>query len=228
MKDGTSRASVCAVSWSGGKDSALALYAARKSGMDVTTFISMMAPGMVTVSNGIPEAIVKAQARAAGARLLAGDPVDWNGYEPEFRRLMACAARGGISGCVFGDIDIAGHRDWGRRMCAEAGMEAHHPLWGMSHDGAVREFISLGFEAFIVAVDLSKMDEGWLGKRLDERAVDDIAALGLSVAGEFGEYHTLVADGPIFSESLIPLWNACARSVIARDGYAFIDFANTL
>ncbi|MGE5485832.1 MAG: diphthine--ammonia ligase [Ignavibacteriales bacterium] len=217
-----------ALSWSGGKDSAMALYVARKSGMDVSTLASMMWPGGITASNGVPRAVVEAQARAAGARLLTGAPVDWNGYEPEFRRLLARVKDEGAAGCVFGDIDIADHREWGRRMCSEAGLEAHHPLWGMRHDEAMSEFLRLGFEAFIVVVDLSKMDETWLGRKLDAQAVEELAALGISVAGEFGEYHTLVTGGPVFRESLAGLWEGRDHRVLTRDGHASLDLSSTL
>ncbi len=219
-----------ALSWSGGKDSALALYHARKAGIDVSTFLSVLTQEGVTACNRIPLSLAHEQARAAGVRLLTATP-DWEKYEEEFVKLLGTARSTGVEGCVFGDIDIAEHREWGRQVCARAGIQAYHPLWGRQHEDVMDEFLKLGFEAVIVVVDLKKLDEGWLGRRLDRKAVVELAALGVSVAGEFGEYHTLVTAAPVFAGGTLALGefpDSRNCPVIARNGYAFLDLAPLL
>lgn len=211
-----------AVSWSGGKDSALALYEARRMGLDIRWLFSMVGPEGRSRAHGIPEAMLKAQSELIGVPLVVGT-ADWETYEAQFKAVLGGLRASGLAGCVFGDIDIEEHRAWCVRVCEELGIEAVHPLWGLSQEEILRRFLRTGFEAVVVAVDLSKLDASWLGKKLDGNAVNGLASAGITPCGELGEYHTYVTNGPIFSRP-VSLQDFGIPRVEVRDQHGFLKF----
>src|SRR5262245_43184489 len=115
------------VSWSGGKDCCLALRLARAAGLDVTTLVAFLdEAGEVTRGHAVPRAVMQAQADVLGLRLVAPSAA-WGDYERVFADTIAALKRDGMTGMVFGDIDLQPHRDWIDRMCAGLGIRAHLP-----------------------------------------------------------------------------------------------------
>jgi len=64
----------------------------------------------------------------------------------------------------------------------------------------VHELIDKGYTARITIVNTNKIAEKFLGKILTHSLVEEIDKSGADACGENGEYHTLVTDGPIFSQ----------------------------
>lgn len=192
------------VSWSGGKDSCLALWKARSEGLDVR-FAVTTHQGGYTAAHGLPLGIVQKQTEALGLELVAVE-ASWDQYEDAFKRALAGLACRGVVGGVFGDIDVAEHRKWVERVCSAAGLKARLPLWGCSQQDLLNEFVSLGFRAIVVAVNAAILDLTWLGRCIDvagaPHLISEAARRGFSPCGEAGEYHTLVIGGPGFSQGI--------------------------
>jgi len=195
----------CFVSWSGGKDSCLALWRARQSGAEIECLVTTYSGrASRTVAHGFPVDLVRAQAEALGVELITVE-TEWGEYEAKFKEAIAGLRDRGVEAGVFGDIDLQVHREWVERVSREAGLDALLPLWGADQRALLREWVSEGFTAVIVAV---RADLGleWLGKTLDGRCVAALDRVltrrGLSPSGENGEYHTLVVDGPLFRHPL--------------------------
>ena len=125
----------------------------------------------------------------------------------------------GAEACVFGDIDIEGHRQWNISQCEEAGLDCILPLWKQDRESLVRETIEAGFKAMIKIVQCDLLDESFLGKDLTIPLIEEIKAAGADVCGENGEYHTFVYNGPIFKFP-IPLEN---RGVVDFGSHRAID-----
>lgn len=157
-----------------------------------------------TAAHGLPVGLVGAQAEALGLELVLVE-TDWEHYEARFREAISSLRDRGITAGVFGDIDLEEHRRWVERVTAEAGVEALLPLWGADQAALLGEWVEAGFEALIVAVR-SDLGLRWLGRKLDARCAASLARSlgrrGLSPAGESGEYHTVVVDGPPFHRRL--------------------------
>lgn len=190
------------VSWSGGKDSALAYYNAIKNdGIEIAYLLNMLSEnGTHSRSHHLSVAALKAQAEAMGIPIVQRQ-ARWQGYEEEFKKALAVFKEESIETGVFGDIDVQEHRDWVERVCSESGLNAVLPLWQRSRESLMDEFISLGFKAIVVAVKLKCMGSEWLGRHMDKDFVRDIKQLGtVDLCGENGEYHTFVYDGPIFKK----------------------------
>ena len=187
-----------AASYSGGKDSALALCRAAEQGM--------VPAGLLTTYNtalerswfhGIPEPLLQQVGRALGlpVTLIRTPPEQ---YRENFVDALQTLRSQGIRACVFGDIDIEEHRSWCTQVCREAEMEAVFPLWQESREALVRECIRRGFRATVTVVDTRRLDPALLGQVLTEPLLEQIRAQGADICGENGEYHSFVWDGPVF------------------------------
>jgi uncharacterized protein (TIGR00290 family) len=126
----------------------------------------------------------------------------WEAYTASFVEELKRMAGEGTRICVFGDIDIEDHRRWCQRVCAEAGIRALHPLWKRKRRDLVEQFLDEGFAATIVVVQRGVLDPSFLGRRLDRQLIDDFERLGVDAAGENGEYHSVVTDGPLFASPI--------------------------
>lgn len=206
-------------SWSGGKDSALALHRARALLGDDARLLTMFTEdGQRSRSHGLPVTVLQAQADALGMPLMTAS-ASWNDYTPVFVALLRRFRAEGGSAVVFGDIDLQDHRDWCLRACAEADLDCVHPLWGEPRESLVREVIAVGIDARVVAVRDGVLAPERLGRRLDHGLLDDLAAAKVDLAGEQGEYHTVVTDGPGFRRPL----DLASGDIVLRDGYWFLD-----
>jgi diphthine-ammonia ligase len=209
-------------SWSGGKDSAMALHEAARAGAEPELLISMMVEsGERSRSHGLSREVLSAQAEAVGLPIRFG-AASWDGYEAEFRRLVAEeAGSAGTAVGVFGDIDVREHREWVERLCAEAGVGACLPLWQRDRRAFMAELLEAGFEAVIVAVRDGVLPTGLLGRTIDADLVAAIEREGADAAGENGEYHSLVVAGPLFEHRL----EVELGERLLKDGVWFLDVA---
>lgn len=188
-------------SWSGGKDSCLALHRAVGLWGPPAYLLNMLTEdGEHSRSHGLPRRVLQAQAEAMGVPLILG-AASWADYETEFVRQLKAFAEQGVEAGVFGDLDLLEHWDWEQGVCEQAGMIALEPLWHSPHEALVEEFTQAGFEAVIVTVQLSKVPEAFLG-RLFSEALADLRELGVDVSGEGGEFHTCVINGPLFAHQI--------------------------
>lgn len=184
-----------AVSWSGGKDSYMALKRALERGLDVVYTIHMFVEDLYSY-HGPPE-ILYIQQAALGVRGLFARTT-WAEYERDFRKALEVLRRDGIETVVFGDIFIEDHRRWVERVCRETGLEALEPLWGEDTARLVREAVDSGVKALVVRViDREPLTE-YVGRLVDREFIERLVESGLDPAGEYGEYHTVVLDAPLF------------------------------
>lgn len=189
-------------SWSGGKDSCLALWRAVRAEASPQALLTMMdESGERSRSHGARPEVLALQAAALGLPLRVGR-ASWDGYEAEFISRLGEARTDGCEAVVFGDIDLGPHREWEEKVCAAAGVQAWLPLWQQPRAALVREFIDAGFSARIVVVNTRLAGEEWLGRELSHELVDQMLAAGLDPCAEAGEFHTLATAGPLFAQPL--------------------------
>jgi uncharacterized protein (TIGR00290 family) len=192
--------SVC--SWSGGKESALALQTAIDRGARPAALLTMLdESGARSRSHGLSLAVLEAQADALGLELITRN-TSWAGYTDMFVDALAQLRASGCSQCIFGDIDIAAHRVWCEDVCKGAGLRAYHPLWQRDRGQLFRELMERRFAAVIVVVRAGILDASFLGRQLDHDLLLELEALGIDACGENGEFHTLVTDGPPFAQPI--------------------------
>lgn len=207
-------------SWSGGKDSCLAFYYAVLVGAEPCCLFTMLSEeGEHSKSHGLPLRILEQQAASLGVPLVTG-AASWDDYEKVFIGQLQEFKAEGIEVGVFGDIDLEEHRKWQENACAAVGMQAYLPLWGKSRQSVVAELVDLGFHAVIVAVNEDKMDRRYLGRVLDRPLMSELDREGIDIAGENGEYHTVVTGGPLFKQTV----DLKVKGLKIVEQYCFLDF----
>lgn len=209
-----------ACSWSGGKDSALALNRAWSAlGAPALLLTMMIEDGSRSRSHGLRPELIDAQGQLLGCEVRRR-ATSWAAYEADFSAEARRMHDEGVTAIVFGDIDLDEHRAWCVRVCAAAGLQAIHPLWDESRETLMDEFLRAGLHARLVAVKDGLLPTSALGLDLaDDTTRTLLRASGIDLSGENGEYHTLVTDMPRFSK---PLATELGTTV-CRDGYWFAD-----
>ena len=192
----------CFVSWSGGKDSCLALFRAMSQGYKPKMLFTMFSiENDVSSAHRLNEDIIKAQVNALDLESTIGR-AKFEDYEAVFVRNLESFKSQDIQYGIFGDIDLDEHRKWEETVCEKAQMTAVLPLWQEDRKKLVKEFIDLGFKAKIVVVNKTMMSPEFLGRDLSHELLEEIEKTGADVCGENGEYHTVVYDGPLFKTPL--------------------------
>ena len=189
--------------WSGGKDSAHALWRAMRSGDYEIVALLTTVDGSTRRStmHGIPAALLQAQAERIGIPLYRLDLApngDMADYGAAMSRAVAHFGARGVTHFIFGDIFLHDVRAYRERQLAPFGIEVVEPLWGESSQEVMADFLASGLKTVVVTT----MDDG-LGRAAVGRVVDRdfVASLpaGTDPNGENGEYHTFCYDGPIFA-----------------------------
>jgi len=189
-------------SFSGGKDSCLALYQVMCQGAKPGYLLTMLDEnGEKSRSHGIPKILIEEQAKSLNIPIIFRQAT-WNNYEKEFISALREIKQKGVNIGVFGDIDIQTHRDWVKRVCSTCEIKAYHPLWQKNREELLDEFIKLSFKAKIIVLKSENLDKSFLGREIDYKTVADLKAAGVDASGENGEYHTIVTNGPIFSSEI--------------------------
>lgn len=189
------RRAVC--SFSGGKDSCLALWRSLQQGLDVRTLLVMFEEtGERSRSHAIPLPLIERQARALGLELMVRN-ASWRDYEAVFTDALRQLRATGHELAVFGDVDLQAHRDWEEKVCANAGVTPVLPLWQIERRRLADEVLASGFHAVVVCTDSRYLDASFCGRLYDQRFLADLPT-GVDSCGENGEFHTFVYDGPCF------------------------------
>ena len=200
MSDPDPRPPLCAISWSAGKDSWLALTRVREQGLAVATFVTMCDEDGTSKSHALPSALIDAQVRALGGMPLSVR-VPPGEYAARFDAALRELADAGHTHMIFGDIDLQAHRDWLAPACERAGLVPLFPLWGEPRDELARELVTRGVRARVVCVDTRWLDASFCGAAYDAAFLARLPA-GVCPCGEEGEFHTFVTGGPGFATPL--------------------------
>ncbi len=216
------RAASVTLSWSGGKDSALALRALRDAGTSPVALLTTFTEDHDRISmHAVRRELARAQAAATGIPLVEVDiPAACPNevYEERMARALGTPPLDRAGAMAFADLFLADIRAYREERLTGAGRSAVFPLWERDTGELAREFIEAGFEAVLVCVDPAQLDPSFVGRPFDEALLADLPA-GVDPCGENGEFHTFVHAGPIFEH---PIEIALGETV-TRDGFAFQD-----
>ena len=163
-------------SYSGGKDSSLALYQAMQMGEPVALIVMLDEQGLKSRSHGMSLDIIHAQAKAIGLPIYSASAT-WQDYENQFIQLLQKTQALGAETLVTGDIDLMAHAEWNQSVCDKSKLSLCMPLWQRPRLDIVHEFIQLGFQSIIVTVNLNlgmKVED--LGQVLSLEYVDELVA----------------------------------------------------
>ena len=207
------------MSWSGGKDSCVALHILQQSPeWRVSHLLTTITRYYDRISmHGVRTELLDAQAAALGLpvdRVEIGIGASNDSYEAAMRAAIGRARAQGIETFAFGDLFLEDIRAYREAMLAPEKMRAIFPVWGRDTRQFAEDFIATGFRAVLVYVDPRVLDASFAGRLYDA----DLPP-GVDPCGENGEFHTFVFDGPNFAA---PIDIIIGERVI-RDGFAFCD-----
>lgn len=189
------------VSWSGGKDSCLALWRAQQSGVYVTHLLTALdETGLKARSHGVTKDLIISQGKSLG---LVNEFIcaSWQDYEGRFIEKLTELHENGVRKAIFGDIDLISHREWEEKVCLAAQIIPTLPLWNEDRLSMVYEFLDAGFKARVVCVDGRFLNESHVGVEFDRQYIEKLPE-GVDACGENGEFHTFVYDGPNFKQAV--------------------------
>lgn len=214
------------LSWSGGKDSALALRELRRSTTHhVVGLLTTVTADHDRVSmHGIRRTLVQAQADAVGLPLTimqirVGASNDE--YAASMGRALERFRDEGVRTIAFGDLHLEDVRAYREELVTAAGMEAIFPLWGLDTSDIARDFVDSGYRAILTCVDSEAVDPALAGRGYDQQLLNDLPETA-DPCGENGEFHTFVLDGPGFSSPV----EVVTGERVLRDGrFMFCDLS---
>lgn len=193
------------LSWSGGKDSALALYELMRQGNTDITLLTTITDKYERISmHGVREALLEKQAESLGCYLekVYITPESTNEeYEKKMEETMNRYKKLGVTKVAFGDIFLEDIRKYREGNLKKAGMEAIFPLWGRDTKEIANIFINLGFKSIITCVDTKVLNGDFSGRLYDKNFLADLPE-NIDPCGENGEFHSFAFDGPIFKERI--------------------------
>jgi len=194
-------------SWSGGKDSCLACYKAEQKGLKIKFLLNMISRKYQRCCfHGLQKEIIHLQSDLIGIPLFQKEVSDkMEKYEDEFKEAVNFLKTKGANGMIFGDIYLTEHKSWLERVCSDLKIEMKEPLWEMSPEMVLKEFINAGFKAIVVSAKADLFDKDIIGRQVDKDFLKMLKKRDICPCGENGEYHTLVIDGPIFKKGGIKI-----------------------
>lgn len=210
------------LSWSGGKDSSLALYEARSKGFEVVSLVTTITKDFDRISmHGVRRSLLLKQAE------LLRLPVDevWirksapnSEYESQMSTALSKRYADGVRHVIFGDLFLEDIRKYREDRLSAMGMTGVFPLWKRDTKELASYFIDEGFKAILCTVDPKALDPRFCGRDFNEALLSDLPA-GVDPCGENGEFHTFVYGGPIFENEIA----VKKGEVVLRDGFYFAD-----
>jgi uncharacterized protein (TIGR00290 family) len=209
--------------WSGGKDSAIALYEIEQSQKyEIVSLLTTITEDYDRVSmHGVPRVLVEQQAYSLGLpveEVLISKSCSDEEYESKMRRILTKFKQEGVSSVVFGDVFLEGVRKYREDNLARLEMKGIFPIWGRNTAELARSFIALGFQAVVTCVDAKLLDKSFVGRMFDKHFLVELPP-DVDPGGENGEFHSFVFDGPIFKEKITYI----SGESVLRDSFYFCD-----
>ena len=194
------------LSWSGGKDSSLALYEIQKSrDYEVTALITTITSDYDRVSmHGLRTDLLEQQAEYLNIpleKVFITKNATNDEYEANFHEAILRFKEAGIKQVVFGDLYLEDIKKYREALLDKIDMECVFPIWKRDTAKLANEFIDLGFKAITVCVDSNVLGKEFAGRKYNEEFLNDLPE-GIDPCGENGEFHTFTYDGPIYENTI--------------------------
>jgi len=222
--------------WSGGKDSALALYHAQKSGdYSIEKLLTNINGKHRRISmHGVREELLQQQAEAIGIpvqKILLPEQPSMQEYEEMMKQNLQKLKQENFTHSIFGDIFLEDLKKYREQQLATVGITAVFPLWKRETRELLHEFIDLGFKTILVCIKAEVLPKEFAGRIINKEFLKDLPK-NADACGENGEFHSFVFDGPIFKqpvkfskgEIVYKLYDAPKQNdVSSKYGFYFCD-----
>jgi uncharacterized protein (TIGR00290 family) len=194
------------VSWSGGKDSAIALFEILKSHKyQISALLTTITKDFDRISmHGVRRTLLERQAASLGfplEKVFISKNATNEEYESNMGLVLTKYKDTGVNSVVFGDIFLEDLRIYRENKLATLDMRGIFPIWKRESCELARTFLALNFKAITTCVDTNTLGRQYVGRVIDEQFLSELPP-NVDVCGENGEYHSFVYDGPIFQRKI--------------------------
>jgi uncharacterized protein (TIGR00290 family) len=212
------------VSWSGGKDSAIALYEIIQSHQyNISALLTTLTEDYDRISmHGVRRVLLERQAAALGyplEKVFISKSASNEDYEARMGQVLARYKGAGVTAVVFGDIFLEDLRRYREDKLATMGLKGIFPIWKRDTRELAVSLSTLGFKAITTCVDTGSLGEQFVGRVIDDQFLSELP-LGIDPCGENGEYHSFVYDGPFFKR---PVSFTTGEIVLRENRFCFCD-----
>lgn len=194
--------------FSGGKDSTYAMYKAAQM-HEIVCLIALRSLNPESYMFHTPAfEVIEKQAEALGLPLVLFETEGKKEKELEDLKKAIVSAKDkfGIEGVVTGAVASEYQRSRIKNICDELKLECINPLWGMDEVLLLKNMVRDGFKIIITGVAAYPLDKEWLGRVIDEKIIKKLVGLNekykIHVAGEGGEFETLVLNSPMHKKKI--------------------------
>ncbi len=196
--------------FSSGKDSAYAIYKMKKKGYEISCLISMISENLYSYMFHTP-GIEMAELQAEAMEIPIIIKKTKGEKEKELNELKDAIKEAkdkyDIEGVVTGALYSQYQKERIDKICKELGLKAYSPLWHMDQEKEMKEILESGFHIIFTGVAAYGLNHGWLGRKITKRDINKLVGLNkaysINVAGEGGEFESLVIDCPLFKKKLV-------------------------
>lgn len=213
------------VSWSGGKDSALALYETQAH-FEIVGLLTTVTEGYDRISiHGVRNSLLEEQAQSLNCNLqkvVIPQNCSNADYETQMRAALDEYRKQGVSSVICGDIFLEDVRRYREERLFQ-GLKGIFPLWQQNTSVLAKRFQSLGFEAILCCVDTTVLDREFAGRSYNEQLLADLPA-SVDPCGEYGEFHTFVINGPNMAK---PIECRLGERILREERFCFCDLLSS-
>jgi len=211
------------LSWSSGKDSAWALHMLQQDpGIELLGLFTVMNEKYNRVSmHATRLKLLERQADVAGLPLRMinfPDPCTNEQCDAIMRQFVMESAARGIERMAFGDLFLEEVRKYRENQLKGTGIEPVFPLWKIPTRILAEQMLLAGLDAYVSCVDLKKLPLRFVGRKWSRALIEELPP-DCDPCGENGEFHTIVAGGPMFQRT-IPV---SVGAIVERNGFAYAD-----
>ena len=196
--------------FSGGKDSAYAIYLAQKQGHEIKCLLSIFPKSdeshllhhpniqwtkLQSESMNIPQLTITSNSNQTDDELIILESL-----------LQTAKEEYQIEGLVHGGIKSKFQKDKFENICSKLNLAVIAPLWGTEPEEYMNELLDSDFDFILTTVSSDGLDDSWLGKIISKSDVMSLKSLsekfGFNLNFEGGEAETFVINCPLFSNSI--------------------------
>src|SRR5882724_10293643 len=211
------------MSWSGGKDSCLALYEIQRAQSHrIAALLTTVTQDYGRISmHGVRRVLLEKQATSLSLplhQILISKDATNEEYEAKMVEAFSVYREKGIDSIVFGDLFLEDIRTYREQFLARHNMRGLFPVWKRDTGRFIKEFVALGFKAVVTCVNSQLLDQSFAGRMIDEVFLSSLPS-HIDPCGENGEFHTFVFDGPTFARRV----EFSLGEVVLRESFWFCD-----
>jgi len=211
------------VLFSGGKDSTMAAYLAKKNGYEISCLISVFSENKESYMFHIPSiSKTKQQAKAMEIPIIIQRTKGEK--ESELKDLEKAIKRAkndfSIQGVITGAVESVYQSSRIQKICDKLELECFNPLWQKPQFKILEDLLKNKFKVILTGVYAYPLTKRWLGRKIDREFIREMKRLNkkykISPAGEGGEFETFVLDCRLFKKPLKVM-----NSKIFGEGYSW-------